>query len=360
MALPCSASPAKHGATGCCRSRSGASGSGPASFPSGRRPGRDSPNPSWRSSATPTPTAGRCSTPRSTSQVIRTADSFRTASRRESRGPAAASSSAATSSAKSRIRSSSSPITREATGTRSKRRRPKCCFGRRRPPGGDAGGDNGGGEIADAAFDEGGHTGLIFAPIGRSIVDGIVRFDGTEWKRDEVVIPTGSETHFRILAVDATGLGNAWALAEPADSLGKSVVLLERTSSGPEGPWVERPLAGTPFANRDDPGEGIADVAPIGGRLAAAHSDLGRRLDRPLGPDRRSQHRRHPLLRLRQRRGDRLLVRRRSLRTLLCTITLSPLSKLFTCRPASSITPLVSAPGICGTGLIGRVPDTTK
>jgi hypothetical protein len=126
--------------------------------------------------------------------------------------------------------------------------------------------ENGSGSVAVAAFDEGPRTGLFFGPSGRSAGDAIVHFDGTQWApREPVQIPAGSETHFHILAIDATGLGNAWALAEADPSLGRSVVLLERTST-PQGPlWVERPLSGTPFAASEDPGEAIAAVAPIGG-----------------------------------------------------------------------------------------------
>ncbi len=128
-------------------------------------------------------------------------------------------------------------------------------------------GEQGLGAIAIAAFDEAGGTGLLFGPQGRSVADGIVHFDGLEWKREPVTVPTESEKHFRILAIDATGLGNAWALAEvdPEAGLNRSAVLLERTST-PEGPlWVERPLSGSPFAERDNPGAGIAGAAPIGG-----------------------------------------------------------------------------------------------
>ena len=128
--------------------------------------------------------------------------------------------------------------------------------------------NSGGGEIADAAFDEGGHTGLMFAPIGRSVVDGIIRFDGTEWKRDERSRSRPARrSRFQILAIDATGLGNAWAMAEPAESLGeRSVVLLERTSTagGPAlGRAPARPGRRSPTATT--PARGSPVLAPIGG-----------------------------------------------------------------------------------------------
>jgi hypothetical protein len=126
--------------------------------------------------------------------------------------------------------------------------------------------DQGQGEVAVAAFDEGGATGLLFAPFGRSVADGIVHFDGTEWSREAVEVPADSTAEFHIVAVDATGLGNAWALAVPdRETSSRSVVLLERTST-PEGPlWVARPLSGTAFANRDEPGQAISGATAIGG-----------------------------------------------------------------------------------------------
>jgi hypothetical protein len=125
--------------------------------------------------------------------------------------------------------------------------------------------DQGLGAVANAAFAEGSATGLLFAPTGRSVADAVIHFDGGQWRREPVEVPAGSESLFHILAIDATGLGNAWALAEAAPTLGRSAVLLERTST-PGGPlWVERPLAGTPFAATDTPAEEISGAAPVGG-----------------------------------------------------------------------------------------------
>ncbi len=125
--------------------------------------------------------------------------------------------------------------------------------------------EQGQGAVAVAAFGEGPHTGLLFGPLGRSVAGGIVHWDGAGWTREPIQVPAGSMGRLRIIAVDATGIGNAWAIAEGEESLGQSLVLLQRTST-PKGPlWVERPLSGTPFAAADDPGEGIAGAAPIGG-----------------------------------------------------------------------------------------------
>lgn len=127
-------------------------------------------------------------------------------------------------------------------------------------------GDQGLGSVAVAAFDEPGGTGLFFGPQGRSVAGGIVHFDGGEWHREPIEPPPALSGSLHVRAIDATGLGNAWAIAETDDAgLNRSLVLLERTST-PEGArWVERTLAGTPFREADAPADGIADAAPIGG-----------------------------------------------------------------------------------------------
>jgi len=127
-------------------------------------------------------------------------------------------------------------------------------------------GDHGSGSVADAAFDENGRTGLLFAPIGRSVADAVIHFDGQEWGREPVAVPADSAARFRIVAIAATGLGNAWALAEPdTETSTRSIVLLQRTATAGGPLWVERPLTGTPFAQRDTPAQEIAGVAPIAG-----------------------------------------------------------------------------------------------
>jgi hypothetical protein len=126
-------------------------------------------------------------------------------------------------------------------------------------------GDQGSGAIAVAALDEDEHTGLLFAPVGRAVTDGVIHFDGEGWTREPVEVPSGSENDFTIFALDATSPGNAWALARADPSLGRSVVLLQRTLTAGGPRWVERDLGQTPFAARDAPAQAIATVEPAGG-----------------------------------------------------------------------------------------------
>ncbi|HEX5989441.1 MAG TPA: hypothetical protein VFY75_04420 [Solirubrobacterales bacterium] len=127
--------------------------------------------------------------------------------------------------------------------------------------------DQGGGAVAVAAFDgSDGHTGLVVGPQGRKVAAAMVVYDSGEWKREPIALPVGLTGSFHIRAVAATGLGNAWAIAETDDAtLNRSVVLLQRTST-PEGPlWVERTLAATPFREASSPGNGIVEAGPVPG-----------------------------------------------------------------------------------------------
>ena len=127
-------------------------------------------------------------------------------------------------------------------------------------------GEQGQGAVAVAAIDEPGGTGLLFGPQNRTVAPAILHYDGSEWSRETVMLPPALSGSFHIRAIDATGLGNAWAIAETDDpALNRSVVLLERTST-PQGPlWVERTLAGTPFREADSPADGIAGATPVPG-----------------------------------------------------------------------------------------------
>ncbi|HEY5941566.1 MAG TPA: hypothetical protein VIT89_01735, partial [Solirubrobacterales bacterium] len=127
-------------------------------------------------------------------------------------------------------------------------------------------GENGQGEVAITAFDEPGGTGLFVAPQGRSVAAAILHYDGQGWSREAIELPSALSGSFHVRAIDATGPGNAWAIAETDDAaLNRSVILLERTTTAGGPLWVERTLAGTPFREADSPADGIAGAAPIPG-----------------------------------------------------------------------------------------------
>ncbi len=106
---------------------------------------------------------------------------------------------------------------------------------------------------------------MLLAPKGRPVEDAVLHYDGSSWTREEVKVPAGSEAKFHILAIDATGPANAWAIAEAAETLGRSFVLLQRVDAGGTWEWVERGIGAAKFAARDTPAEGIEGLAPIGG-----------------------------------------------------------------------------------------------
>jgi hypothetical protein len=127
--------------------------------------------------------------------------------------------------------------------------------------------EQGGGAVAVAAFDAAdGRTGLIFGPQGRKVAAAMVVYDGAGWQRETIALPPGLTGSFHVRAVAATGLGNAWAIAETDDAtLNRSVVLLERTVTSEGGLWVERPLLETKLREAESPADGIAGAAPVPG-----------------------------------------------------------------------------------------------
>ena len=121
-------------------------------------------------------------------------------------------------------------------------------------------GDAGAGRVVDATFDEGGRTGLLFAPIGRKLQDGVIHFDGVGWGREPIEIPDLQQgDSFEILALSAAGPRDAWMLARTDTRLGRGISLFRRTIDGNSAKWVdEGDLGGSQFAT--DPG-----VTALGG-----------------------------------------------------------------------------------------------
>ena len=159
----------------------------------------------------------------------------------------------------------------------------------------------------------GAHRAALRARTGARSPTGSIHFDGERMDaragRGPGRLGSASSTSSRSTR---PALGNAWAIAEADHALDRSVVLLRADLDRRKGPlWVERPLSGAAVRRpRQRRAQGIAGAGAGRRRGAAAHRDLRRRLDRPDGDDRRRRPRRHPLLRHRRRRGDRLLVRR--------------------------------------------------
>ncbi|HTE59138.1 MAG TPA: hypothetical protein VK631_02235, partial [Solirubrobacteraceae bacterium] len=134
--------------------------------------------------------------------------------------------------------------------------------------GGNGGADGLVGQGSVTAVDDGGHTGLLVVPIRRETrtdtlsgtVDGILRWDGSAWSRERIEpLPGAPPAVFRPVAVDATGLDNAWMLAH---ATGRGVVLYRRAVRDGEPLWEHVPLAGHPFTQAAVQAQGIAAVTP--------------------------------------------------------------------------------------------------
>lgn len=128
--------------------------------------------------------------------------------------------------------------------------------------------DGGTGRVAVTAVDGAAGVELFAGILGPVVEDGVAHWDGANWTREPVEVPTGSEGAFRILAIDATAAGNAWMLARTDSSLGDGVVLLERqedpgSTSGFI--WRKRDLQAPAFAKATDTTAGTTALAAFSG-----------------------------------------------------------------------------------------------
>jgi hypothetical protein len=114
-----------------------------------------------------------------------------------------------------------------------------------------------------------GTTGALVVPVARGIApqDGVLHFADGEWKREPICLnvapkpcepPTAAAGTFKVLAIEATGPGNAWLLAEDSSKKTGGVKLFAREG---DGSWRPRPLGGTIgafFSTRTAPGTTVS------------------------------------------------------------------------------------------------------
>ncbi|HYV16722.1 MAG TPA: hypothetical protein VE972_11960 [Conexibacter sp.] len=125
--------------------------------------------------------------------------------------------------------------------------------------------DEGAGAVADAAYDDGTHTGVFLPVVGAAVEDAIAHWDGTAWSREPIDVPAASSASFHVVALGATSAGNAYMLAETDPALGDGIVLFAR-EDGPGGPeWKPQPLGAPLFAAASTPASGVQSLGPLDG-----------------------------------------------------------------------------------------------
>ncbi|HEX6667368.1 MAG TPA: hypothetical protein VF081_12320 [Solirubrobacterales bacterium] len=123
----------------------------------------------------------------------------------------------------------------------------------------------------------GGKTGAYVVPSPRvGALDGILRFDGGAWTREQLCVDAGCtkapSLNFRVLAIDASGPGNPWLLTRGAVA-GDGIELFTRETGGV---WKQRPLGGALGAlfGKSTPLVGVT-VAARGNGQALTVTDAG-------------------------------------------------------------------------------------
>lgn len=95
-----------------------------------------------------------------------------------------------------------------------------------------------------ALEEENGETGALVVPVVATseehVGDRVLHWDGKGWSEEKIEVP-GSLTDFRVLAIAASGPGNAWLLAQLAAHKG-GLGLFRRVEESP-GHWVWKPVS---------------------------------------------------------------------------------------------------------------------
>jgi hypothetical protein len=111
----------------------------------------------------------------------------------------------------------------------------------------------------------GGHGGALVVPVvaGSGVEGGVLHWDGSNWTREPIEIPTASAKDFRVLAIGASSPANAWLLAQLSSAYPAGAVALFRRHLGEGGEdpsW--RPVALSPGAK---PEEAYPLTVPVSG-----------------------------------------------------------------------------------------------
>jgi hypothetical protein len=94
-----------------------------------------------------------------------------------------------------------------------------------------------------APLDEaGGHAGALVVPVveqGPGVENGVLHWDGSQWTREPIAIPSASSSSFRVLGIGASSPSNAWLLGQLAGGShypAGAVALFRRDPTSPGGP----------------------------------------------------------------------------------------------------------------------------
>ncbi|HXP99560.1 MAG TPA: hypothetical protein VN845_05795 [Solirubrobacteraceae bacterium] len=126
--------------------------------------------------------------------------------------------------------------------------------------------EEGSGVVADAAVESEGHTEAYFGAFGRTRDLGVARWDGKQWTREAIELPT-SYGGFTIVAIAGTSPKNLWLLGEAEASSGLGIVLFKRkeTKAG-EFSWQPASLGSSLFAHSETAANGVSGVEPLTGQ----------------------------------------------------------------------------------------------
>jgi hypothetical protein len=122
---------------------------------------------------------------------------------------------------------------------------------------------NGAGAAADAAVENEGHTEAFFAALGRRQDTTVARWNGTQWSRETVELPSGYKGSFTIVALAGSSPQNLWLLGMASAESGLGPMLFKRVETAGEYRWQPVELGSALFAQAATPAQSVSGVAPL-------------------------------------------------------------------------------------------------
>ncbi len=124
---------------------------------------------------------------------------------------------------------------------------------------------NGTGAVADAAVENAeGRTEAFFGALGRGRDTAVIRWNGTQFSREPVELPSGYQGSFTIAALAGSSPQNLWLLGRASQESGLGIMLFKRVVNGSgEGRWEPVELGASLFAQAATPAQNVSGVAPL-------------------------------------------------------------------------------------------------
>ncbi len=119
----------------------------------------------------------------------------------------------------------------------------------------------------------------------------MIRWNGTQWSREPVELPSGYEGSFEIVGLAGSSPQNLYLLGKASPESGLGMMLFKRVEKAGEGRWEPVELGSALFSASATPAQDVSGVAPLRQPRPGADGLRPGRVDRrqPAGARRRQR-----------------------------------------------------------------------